>query len=209
IELRREPLDLRMAVERAVELGRGDLDARQHTLTVNLPREAVPIHADGVRIAQAICNLLSNAGRYTSPGGHVAVSLTREADEALITVKDDGEGIASDLLESIFQPFVQENAGGDGLGLGLHLADRLVRMHGGSMRAQSPGKGEGATFEIRLPTTSAAVTTPIPQRTDAQLSLRVAVIEDQEDIRELTLLLLAKWGHETLWADRGEAGIDL
>ncbi|MEC7521329.1 MAG: response regulator [Myxococcota bacterium] len=217
IELRRADFDLREVAQRAVELSRARLNARHHELSVSLPDEPVPMHGDAVRLAQVISNLLNNAARYTEPHGHVKLTVTGDGETAEVIVEDDGRGIEPRMLGTIFDAFVQERVGQGGLGLGLHLAKQLVEMHEGRIAAHSEGVGQGSTFRLELPIAEVEgdVSAPDVRRPDSSIELtpvrplRVAVIEDQEDVREMVGLLLTRWGHVVEDAEDGERGVAL
>jgi signal transduction histidine kinase len=155
VELRRERVDLADVVRHAVETMRPLIEAKSHELTVDLPPEPLPLDADGTRLEQVVGNLLRNSAKYTDPGGHIGISVHREGGEAVLCVRDDGVGIAPDLLPRVFDLFTQGQQGldraGAGLGIGLTLVRNLVEMHGGRVEAQSPGTGAGCTIEVRLP----------------------------------------------------------
>jgi CheY-like chemotaxis protein len=159
-----------------------------------------------------VSNLLNNAARYTPAGGTVRVAARADGGEAVIEVIDDGEGIERDLVDHIFGAFVQARAGGGGLGLGLHLVQHLVRLHAGTVRAFSEGPGHGARFEVRLPL---ADELPLPAREEAESvpppararPLSIVVVEDQEDVREMVVLLLRRWGHDVRAVGQGGDGI--
>ncbi|MEC7521460.1 MAG: response regulator [Myxococcota bacterium] len=212
IELRRADFDLREAVARAIELSRARIDEREHTLKVDLPEAPVPLRGDAVRLAQVISNLLNNAARYTAPGGHVTLTVKADGETAEVVVEDDGRGIEPKMLGTIFDAFVQERVGQGGLGLGLHLARQLIELHGGRVAAHSEGAGRGSTFRLELPIEASAAASPEPVPEAAEPSsgpLRVAVVEDQEDLREMVALLLARWGHEVEDAEDGAGGVAL
>ncbi len=147
-ELRRSELDLGPVLDGAVAAVQPLLDARAIALVVTRPEEAVPLHADATRMEQVLTNLLSNAAKFTEPGGSVEISLTRSAAEAVVKVRDTGRGIPARMTEQVFEPFVQVDAGLDrtkgGLGLGLTLVRRLVQMHGGDRHClqRRPGTGQ-------------------------------------------------------------------
>jgi PAS domain S-box-containing protein len=155
IELRPERIELSQLVERAVEGSTGVIEARGHHLTVALPPVPIWLQADPVRLEQVLTNLLNNAAKFTPAGGRIAVEVAAEPGEAVLRVRDDGQGIAADLLPSIFDLFVQADRSLDrthgGLGIGLTLVRNLVRFHGGSVSARSDGPGRGSEFEVRLP----------------------------------------------------------
>ena len=162
LSLRKEEVALSEVVGRAVETARPALAARRHRLTVSLPPGPVFLEADPLRLGQVLTNLLTNAAKFTDPGGHVRLSAEAEAGQALLRVRDNGRGIASDLLPRLFDPFWQvpgTNARGTrGLGLGLALVKSLVELHEGSVAAHSAGPGLGAEFTVRLPTCACTAT---------------------------------------------------
>ncbi len=159
LELRLERLELAAIVATALETSRPLFDAGGPALAVALPAEAIWLDADATRLAQALSNLLSNAAKFTGPGGRVELSAERQGSEAVVTVRDTGIGIPPEMLESIFEMFTQVDQSlersHNGLGLGLTLARRLVEMHGGTIEAASEGPGKGSEFTVRLPVAAA------------------------------------------------------
>lgn len=166
LQLQRQRLDLRQVVETALETSRPLLDAGGHRLAVRTADRPLPVYADETRIAQCVANLVNNACKFTPAGGAVEVDV-RAIDErwASVTVTDNGQGIAPDMLEKVFELFAQEQrsgmGGNTGLGIGLALVRRLVQMHGGQVQARSEGVGRGASFEIRLPLGRREVDVPV------------------------------------------------
>ncbi len=160
IVLRPESTNIRAALTVATEAVRGIFEQRKITLSVCLPDEPIPIVADPVRLAQVLGNLLTNAGKYTDPGGHVDVRVAREGGDVVVSVRDDGIGIPADVLARVFDPFVQSEAAREkaqgGLGLGLTLVKRLVEMHGGRVEVKSAGAGRGTEAIVRLPAAARA-----------------------------------------------------
>jgi two-component system CheB/CheR fusion protein len=156
IALRKAPVDLAQIVQQAVETSRPLIAAGGHALVVEVPEEPIVLEADAVRLAQVLSNLLNNAAKYTKRGGSIRVAAARCDGQAVISVQDDGIGIAPDLLPRIFDLFAQgepaaQQAGGGGLGIGLMLVKRLVEMHGGRVDAHSEGAAKGSRFVVRLP----------------------------------------------------------
>src|SRR6185503_2542213 len=155
IELRRERVSLASVVEAAIEASRPAIERSRHELSVALSPETIDLEADAVRLSQVLSNLLNNAARYTHPGGHVTVRAAREGADAVVRVIDDGVGIPPQMLDRIFEMFVQVPAAGGpghgGLGIGLTLVKRLVELHGGTVEARSAGPGQGSEFVVRLP----------------------------------------------------------
>lgn len=215
ITLRRETLDARALVERAIESSRPQAEARRHELTAELPATPLSVDGDPVRLVQVLVNLINNAIKFTPPGGHIAVGASEQAGECVLRVRDDGIGIAPELLPRIFDVFVQGESGLDradgGLGLGLALVRRLVEMQGGRVEATSAGPGQGAEFSIRLPLApgasgvgaspkpAAAASAPAP-------ALRILLVDDNRDSAESLACLLRIAGHEVRVAyDAAEA----
>jgi PAS domain S-box-containing protein len=155
IDLNLRTLVLQEVVEAAVETARPHIEARRHALEVSLPDGLPAIRADYLRMAQVLSNLLTNAAKYTEPGGRIRLSARRDGDAVEIAVADNGIGIAAEHLERVFEMFAQGGAPGPleegGLGIGLALARGLVVLHGGAIEARSDGPGRGATFVVRLP----------------------------------------------------------
>ena len=188
IELRREAVDLPAVIAAAVETSRPLIDAAKHELVVSLPEEALPLDADPVRLAQVFSNLLNNAANYTEPGGRIAITARREAEQAVVTVADTGIGISADSLANVFEMFAQADArdgrSRTGLGIGLALARTLVEMHGGSIIAASGGRGKGSTFVVRLPLAADARARSSPSAAAAPsigARQRILVVDDNRD----------------------------
>jgi len=218
IELRREPADLARLVQDAVAAARPALDARSHQVSVTIDSGAFDIQADATRIEQVIANLLSNAARYTEPGGRVAVELRHETlrgePYGVLSVIDTGRGIPSDMLRKVFDPLTQVSPsidrGSGGLGLGLTLVRRLVEMHEGTVEAHSEGAGRGSTFVVRLPLVRGARAVPTAERRDTArptTSRRVLLIDDSDDVRDMLRELLESLGHEVSIAEDGLTGV--
>jgi len=219
LELRREQVDLNAILDAAVETSRPLIEQRGHELILKAP--AKPIHMDGdlVRLAQVISNLLNNAAKYTERGGRIWLTASRKGDEAIIRVRDTGIGIPAEVLPNIFEMFNQadRSAGGPGgLGIGLTLVKRLVEMHGGTIHAQSEGRGKGSEFVMRVPLTSSRAALPhVRQRTVGKRTtekcepIRILVVDDNEDSAESLGMLMKVLGNEVRVAHDGPAAIDL
>jgi signal transduction histidine kinase len=155
IELRKERLELGSLVRRSVESLQAQIEGRQHQLICSIPDEPIYICADMTRVDQVLVNLLTNAAKYTDPGGTLWLTLERSGQEAVIRVRDTGVGIPEKLLPRLFDLFVQSEQSLDraqgGLGIGLTLVKKLTEMHGGSITAASSGPGLGSEFTVRLP----------------------------------------------------------
>ncbi len=221
ILLHKERLDLTKLVHDTVEDHRRELEAGGLTLDLELPAGPLWIEGDGTRLAQAVENLLSNAGKFTDPGGRVEVELSAGVDDgdagagerAGITVQDTGIGIEPEMLGSLFETFSQADRtlarSRGGLGLGLALVKGLVDLHGGEVEAVSEGLGRGARFTLRLPLAAKREApeeeTVPPVR--AAGSRRVLVIEDNADAAESLQMLLEISGFEVATAADGSAGL--
>ncbi len=155
IELRPEVVELSQVVKHAVETARPLIDRQQHRLTCSLPPEPIWLHADPVRLAQVVANLLNNAAKYTDRGGQIALAAAKHGEHVLIRVSDNGVGMEPELLRQAFDLFTQGNRSLDrsqgGLGIGLTVVKNLVEMHGGTVSAHSAGPGQGSEFTVRLP----------------------------------------------------------
>ena len=188
----------------------------QHTLTTRLAPAWV--RADRTRIEQVITNLVTNALKYTPPGGAIDVALEARAGEAVLTVVDNGVGIAPDLMPRLFDIFVQGKVSLDrsqgGLGIGLALVRSLVTLHGGAVDVHSTGTGHGSVFTLRLPllehgpAEAPAAIAPPPGAARAALTT-VLLVEDNEDARRMLAALLAASGYRVLEADNGIDGLAL
>ncbi|HEY6395464.1 MAG TPA: ATP-binding protein, partial [Candidatus Binataceae bacterium] len=184
------------------------IEQRSHHLELSVPTADLLLEADPIRLSQVITNLLTNAARYTEPGGRIWVSAAREDGEIILRVRDNGIGITSELLPRIFDLFSQGTRGFDrsqgGLGLGLTIVKSLVAVHGGSVRAESQGIGKGSQFEIRLPAIEAAQSRVAPScerrlsaARRAPLSTRVLIVDDNEDAATTLSEMLDEIGYST------------
>jgi len=155
IRLRRSKVSLQSVLAAGAEASRAIIDARTHRLVIDACEDELVVDGDFDRLVQVFSNLLSNAAKYTDKAGKIEVKLSREGDQAVVTVSDNGIGIPAEDLSSIFGLFAQvrahhEHAAG-GLGIGLSLVKQLVEMHGGSVHARSSGASHGSTFTVSLP----------------------------------------------------------
>ena len=163
MRLEKKPVDLAAVVRNAAAAARPQIEARRHRLPVSLPAQSLPLEGDPGRLEQVVVNLLTNAAKYTEPGGHIRVKAGRDGTELVLSVGDNGTGLAPEFLPTVFDLFVQAVPGSqDGLGIGLNLVRSLVDLHGGTVRAESDGLGKGSEFIVRLPAACGApVATPI------------------------------------------------
>ncbi|MGZ3388193.1 MAG: ATP-binding protein [Isosphaeraceae bacterium] len=215
MQLRQEWVDLGQIIQRAVEVSRPLVEAKQHELIVSVPTPPVRLLADPTRLEQVLTNLLNNAALYTPEGGHIWLTTVREGNEAIVRVRDTGIGIPPEMLSCIFGLFVRaehpRERAGDGLGIGLSLVKSLTELHGGSVEAHSAGPGQGSEFIIRWPLigreTTAGVPAPpkIPPAT-AQ-AMHVLVVDDNVDAAAGMAMLLRLSGHEVAVAHDGPAAL--
>jgi len=214
VHLHCEQIDLRVVLQSAIEATRPMIDAQAHALTVHVPERPIWIDADLTRIAQALSNLLSNAAKYTEPGGQITVAASANEEGATVTVTDTGIGIPRAMLPRIFDMFTQLQAHRDrtygGLGIGLTLSRRLVQLHGGTITASSDGPGHGSQFTVRLPLANLAAETA-HEAADAATAraarCRVLVAEDSPDAAEMMSLMLGMKGHDVRVAADGEEAV--
>jgi signal transduction histidine kinase/ActR/RegA family two-component response regulator len=215
--LKRERVNLATIIATAIEASRPLIERNQHTLRVDVKDPSIGFYADVTRLGQVISNLLNNSSNYTPPGGLIELSVAREGEYAVISVRDNGSGIPREHLERVFEMFSQVNRTLDrsqgGLGIGLALVRSLVEMHGGTVSAESAGPGLGSTFSVRLPLIDGTLTAPVanadptPDAQPEKLETRVLVVDDNEDAAELLALMLERSGYVTTAVHDGAAAL--
>jgi PAS domain S-box-containing protein len=219
VQLRRQPLDLRDVIGRAVEGVRPFIDSKRHELTLALPDSPLPADADPARLEQVVGNLLANATKYTDEEGRITLSAGREGGEAVIRVRDSGVGIPADQLPHIFGLFAQVDTSLDrsqgGLGIGLTLVRSLVELHGGSVAAASDGPGQGSEFTVRLPLLAGLLESRAGAPGGGEtatageaVSLRILVIDDNTDSARGMGRLLKIQGHDVRTAYDGLSAME-
>ncbi len=213
ITLRNEVIDLRTTARAAIEALAPFMAARETDLRVEMPDEPVLVLGDAARLQQVQANLLSNASKYSGPGARVTFTLRREGDQAVIRVKDAGQGIEPAMLPRIFDLFVQGDQSlarsEGGLGIGLTLLRSLVELHHGRVEAHSEGEGRGSTFTVVLPLAPlSALRGDTPPDTPQRVRT-VVLVEDQIDARRMMQLLLEAEGVEVHMAENGLEGARL
>jgi signal transduction histidine kinase/ActR/RegA family two-component response regulator len=216
IELHRGRIELATIVQTAVESARSLSECMGHELIVTLPSEQICVYVDPIRLVQVVGNLLNNACKFTEKGGRIRLSVEREGEQAVIRVRDNGMGIAADQLSPIFDMFMQADASmersNSGLGIGLALVQDLVKMHGGTVEAQSAGLGQGSEFVVRLPIAPEAPPTPSagpPLKELANPTVRrILIVDDNRDAAESLAMLLKLTGHETHIAHDGLEAVE-
>jgi two-component system, chemotaxis family, CheB/CheR fusion protein len=209
IKLQKVPVDLAIIVARAIESCRPIIEGRRHHLEVSLPDGPMQMHADPIRMAQVLWNLLNNAAKYTPEGGRIWLTALREGSECAIRVRDTGMGIPPEMLPKVFDLFTQAERtlarGEGGLGIGLTLVRRLTEMHNGTVQASSAGPGEGSEFVVRLPLLPDS---PAPANAEAHepgkhqqakapaVMRRILVVDDNRDSADSFAMLLRLVGHD-------------
>ena len=218
LQLHKSRTELHEILSKAIETASPLLEKRRHTLVVDVPRSGLPVDGDARRLAQVFANLLNNAAKYTEPAGTIRIVGAIEGDLAVVRVRDNGIGIASDMLPRVFDLFMQERQALDraqgGLGLGLAIVRSLVELHGGTVWAASDGVGRGAELTVALPLAATASRPERPAASPAISSVapacaRVLIVDDNEDIALMISDLLTLWGYETRFAHDGLSALAL
>ena len=211
IRLARVPVDLADTVERCIAGLMPEGAAPQHRITVRA--EPAWVEADQARVEQIVMNLLSNAMKYTAPGGAIEITVAGDGRTARLSVRDTGVGMSPYMLERVFDLFFQgertlERAEG-GLGIGLTLVRRLAELHGGRVAAESPGQGRGSTVTVELPQVAPPAAAPgVPAVPAVPSPRRILIVEDSHDSRDMLRFLLEHAGHEVHEAADGATGVE-
>lgn len=216
LELRRSEVELATVIQQAVEVARPLIDAAGQKLTIDLPDEPIHLYADHARLAQVFGNLLNNSCKYTRTNGAISLRAERNGnDEVLVSVRDNGAGIPSDKIDSIFDMFMQVDRSSersrDGLGIGLTLVKRLVEMHGGSIEARSDGEGQGSEFIVHLPIISKSAVASLPAADLASKSSpqrRILIVDDNRDSADSLAMLFEINGNQTYLAHDGVEALE-
>jgi PAS domain S-box-containing protein len=217
LELKKSPTELTTVIGSAIETARPVLDTKQHNLSLDLPKHAVPLEADAVRLSQVFSNLLINAAKYTDPGGQIELRAVREGSDVIVTVRDNGIGISADMMPRLFDMFSQAKTAlgraEGGLGIGLSLVRGLVTLHGGSVKAYSQGPGMGSEFVVRLPaSTPATEAADFQEGADARVpgaGMKILIVDDNRDAADSCATLLELSGHHVHAAYSGRRALEL
>ncbi len=225
IEVKKRPVEIAKIVARAVEMSSPRLEQRKQRLTIDVPREGLIVNGDVGRLAQVVSNLLDNASKYSATGTEVTVSAVRSGERVHLSVRDQGAGIPSNMLDRIFESFVQHRAADAtsaapatgsvaGLGLGLTIVRSLVELHGGNVHACSAGPGRGSELIVELPLMTKEVReAAAPPREPptgpeaAEHCKRVLLVDDNVDAANTLAEALTEVGHEVLVAKDGPSAL--
>jgi CheY-like chemotaxis protein len=202
-------VELKAVVNDALEVVRSYIELHGHELAIDLPDRPVFLHGDATRLAQILSNLLNNAAKYTNRGGRVSLRASVEDKVLTLVVSDNGIGIAPEMLDTVFDMFVQVDSTLErtnaGLGVGLSLARRLVELHGGSIKGESEGLGKGSTFTVRLPIVvePELPTKPTPASFISSETYRILLADDNVDFVNSIGALLSAMGHSVVITHNG------
>ena len=215
LELKKRIITLNSVVDSAVEAALPLLESKSHQLTVNLPAEPVTLEADLLRFSQVLSNLLTNAAKYTDPGGRIAVTGRIEGVMLSLSIKDNGIGIPAESLKGIFAMFSQvagvSTRSEGGLGIGLALVNGLIELHGGTVEARSAGLGQGSEFIVKVPVAATGVAAaPVAATvTPARVGRRILVADDNQDAAVSLAMILEMAGHEVRVVHDGRAALSV
>lgn len=221
IRLQKERLQIRQPIEMAIETSKREIDRSGNQLIVTLPYDAIYVDADLTRTSQIFLNILNNAAKFSPPGGKIHVQVETEKGEVVVSIKDEGRGIATESLPKIFEIFGQvdtsERRDRGGLGIGLSVVKQLAEMHGGTVEARSEGLGKGSEFIIRLPLAADTQLKPVASESrDVReptrprgLSHKILVVDDNQDAAVMMETLLQLNGHEVRKSFDGVSALEI
>ena len=216
VALKKQRVELRTVIAKAIETASPVIDQQQHHLDVTPSPVPLVVVGDEARLTQVFTNLLMNAAKYTEPGGHITVGMRQHGDEVVVEVRDDGVGMERALVERVFDLFVQGHVGDNargGLGIGLALVRTLVGLHGGKVEAASAGVGQGSTFTVRLPSAESRAGHNAPSMVRSQAveraPRRILLVDDNEDALMLLGDALAAAGHDVRTALGPAAALEI
>lgn len=216
IKLRKQHMSVKSALASAVEISMPLIEKNRHKLELEAPESDLYLQADTHRVVQVVSNILNNAAKYTPAGGLIRVTARMDGEDVLISVSDNGVGLAAEDIGTVFDMFTQIQSEVDraqgGLGIGLHLVKRLVDLHEGSVSVTSAGPGQGATFMVRLPQKTAAQrseSTGEPSQAEGGRGLEILIVDDNADNADMLAMLLNYRGHATHVAGNGAEALRL
>jgi two-component system CheB/CheR fusion protein len=215
IQLNRSRVTLDSILDTAIEGSRPQFEQYGHTFELNMLSAPIYVDADPARLTQVFSNLLNNAAKYTERGGKIGLTVRLDDGIAEVEVRDNGIGIAADILPRVFDLFCQSksalNRAQGGLGIGLSIVRSLVEMHGGTVEARSPGLGSGSSFVVRIPTAASRQPTlrSAPPRSAPRSALTVLVADDNRDAAETLSVVLESEGHRVCVASDGEEALSV
>ena len=216
VVLNRERLEIGAVVNRALELARPLLDQRGHRVVIDLVHRELGVSADPDRLAQVVANLVTNAAKYSEPESQIRIVGQRRGERIVVSVSDDGIGIAREMLDHVFEPFVQQPQTLDrshgGLGLGLSIVKSLVEAHGGTVTARSEGAGHGSTFTIELPAVDSAPAREAKKRPASRVAtapLRILIVDDNYEAADILEIALGALGHDIAIAYNGPSALEI
>jgi CheY-like chemotaxis protein len=207
-------IELNEVLSRVIEMVAPLIEERRHDLAVGPAAAVLLVDVDPARMAQVFGNLLTNAAKYTDPGGRIEVATRAEGGDVVVDITDNGIGFDPALLQRMFDLFTQEPQSSErsrgGLGLGLAIARNLVELHGGSIHASSAGRGQGSLFVVQLPSPASLVPDDAgaPPTSTTSASARVLVVDDNVDAADALAEMLALEGHEVRTASSGASALE-
>lgn len=218
LTLERKPIDLHSVISRAVETVQPAIDGCGHKLTVDTPVEPLPIHGDLARLTQVFANLLNNAAKFTVRHGEISLGVSRQREQIIVRIRDNGPGVPPAMLEEIFAAFRQVDTSFSrqqrGLGIGLWLARQIVERHGGTIAAHSDGPGLGSEFVVVLPALAASPAILQPESTDNIAELldiarhQILVVDDLPEVGETLTMVLRSMDQDVTFLSDGLAAVE-
>lgn len=204
---------LQQVVQSSLETVKATMDVHRRELTIDMPDKPIYVNADAPRLQQVVVNLLSNAIKYSGQQDAVHLTLTREAADAVITVRDHGRGIAAEHMPRLFNAFEGgtrvRSAESEGLGIGLHVSREIVELHGGTIEAKSEGPSRGSEFRVRVPTIEVADEEPEAMERPETGALSILVVDDNRDAADSLAEVLQAYGHKVNTVYGGQEAIDV
>ncbi|HXE05391.1 MAG TPA: PAS domain S-box protein [Bryobacteraceae bacterium] len=216
LQLSKTTTEIALVVGAAIDTARPVLEAKNHSLSLDLPKHAIRFEADSARLAQVFSNLLINAAKYTDPGGQIHLRARREGNEINVSIRDNGIGISAEMVPRLFTMFTQApgalSRADGGLGIGLSLVEGLVALHGGRVEARSDGPGTGSEFIVHLPIGAPAENPHLGAAKQSFVpgeSLKILVVDDNPEEADSCTILLELSGHHAQTAYTGQRALEL